>query len=115
MKLEFDILKSDDQLLISLKGELTRDECSEFKKWFIRSVEHWPHGNEGSVVDVDCGELHYLDSTGLGSLVFCRKALLDSGIRMRLVKTSGWLHKFLQVTALQEVFEIGSESTPEQA
>ena len=94
-------------LVISLEGELTLTQSPALRTWITEQLENGP-GN----VDVNCRQLSYVDSTGLGALIFLRKAVLDQSGSLRLIQVSGWLRKFLQVTGLEEAFNTG-ESKPQ--
>lgn len=89
----------DDTLVVILDGELTVSESPDFKTWVTGQLDDAP-----AWVELDCHEMLYIDSTGLGSLIFLRKAILDRGGSLRLTRVSGWLLKFLQVTGLEETF-----------
>ena len=91
----------DDTLVILLDGELTSSESPDFKTWVTGQLDGTP-----ARVELDCHEVLYIDSTGLGSLIFLRKAVLDGGGSLRLTRVSGWLLKFLQVTGLEETFMV---------
>ena len=95
-----------DALVISLDGELTVSESPDFKTWVIGQLDDAP-----ARVELDCQAVLYIDSTGLGSLIFLRKAVLDRGGSLRLTRVSGWLLKFLQVTGLDETFIASEQKT----
>ncbi|MEM7261119.1 MAG: STAS domain-containing protein [Planctomycetota bacterium] len=90
----------DGALTLHLIGELTGPETGEFKSWVTECLGE----RSASVVQINCHRLHFIDSSGLGSLIFARKQVLDAGGELRLVEVSGWLRKFLQVTGLEETF-----------
>lgn len=118
MKLQMSSRQSGDTLVIVLEGELTMTETAEFRTWITEQLADGP-----TQVEVDCKDLAYIDSTGLGALVFLRKSVLAGGGRLCLTKVSGWLKKFLQVTGLERTFvapaetasnEAATEPTPEE-
>ena len=84
---------------MTLDGELTLTHSAGFKAWVTEQLETGPYE-----VELDCRQLSYIDSTGLGALIFLRKRVLDHNGVLRLVHVSGWLRKFLQVTGLEETF-----------
>ncbi|MCI0652189.1 MAG: STAS domain-containing protein [Planctomycetes bacterium] len=84
---------------LRLAGELTQSDAARFKSWVVETV-----GKTAAAVALDCEGLTYLDSSGLGALVFVRKKIIDLGGVLYLTKTGGWLKKFLEVTGLEEAF-----------
>lgn len=93
----------DETLRITLSGELTRPECAAFKTWVLQQMDdHRPVR-----VEVDCQHLQYIDSAGLGSLIFFQKVATERQSALRLVQISGWLQKFLNVTGLEQTFTAG--------
>ena len=110
MKLQKRADHSGDTLVVTLVGELTMSESAEFRTWIQEHLEGAPAN-----VDVDCNGLAYIDSTGLGALVFVRKAVTARGGRLCLTRVSGWLKKFLQVTGLERTFVAPPKSGESQA
>lgn len=87
-------------LRLILEGELTRVDTAPFKEWATQQIEeHTPER-----VEVVCRDLNYLDSAGLGSLIYVRKIVGDQQVPFLLVEVGGWLKKFLQVTGLEKAF-----------
>ena len=101
MKLNMNSTREGETLAIVLEGELTLTESPSFKSWVTRELDSAESPRE---VAVDCDQIEYIDSTGLGALIFLRKAVLDRGGKLRLTRVSGWLRKFLQVTGLERTF-----------
>jgi len=87
-------------LKLHVSGELTGPETPAFRDW----VTGLSQEVEVDMIEIDCSRLHFIDSNGLGALIFVRKLAIDVGSEMRLTKVSGWLRKFLQVTGLEETF-----------
>lgn len=100
MSLSMQAQRKEVFLFISLEGQLTRADTNSFKEWSAEQA------NEEGIerVEIDCSELTYLDSAGLGSLIYLRKVLDDRGVSLQLTEVSGWLKKFLQVTGLEQAF-----------
>jgi anti-sigma B factor antagonist len=57
-------------------------------------------------VILDLGELRFIDSTGLGSLVGARKRVRESGGELVLTNTAQRIVKLLEITGLDAVFMI---------
>ena len=88
----------DGVLVLRLMGELTGPQTAEFKAWATDQVKNAPQE-----VQVDCEKLHFIDSRGLGCLIYVRKCVTEQEGSMILINVSGWLRKFLQVTGLEEI------------
>ncbi len=87
-------------LTLHLIGELTGPETPKFKEWVTELCQE----HDVNVIELNCSRLHFIDSNGLGSLIFVRKQAIDTEAELRLTEVSGWLRKFLQVTGLEETF-----------
>lgn len=99
MDLEMWSERDERGLRFVLAGELTGPETAKFKSWVSEELE-----DNVTRLYVDCSKLHFIDSSGLGALIFLRKLLSEKDGEMTLVEVSGWLRKFLQVTGLEETF-----------
>ncbi len=88
-----------ETLVLRLEGELAGEASQEFKSWAATQLREGP-----SQVEVDCEKLSYIDSSGLGSLIYLRKCAIDREGELRLTQISDWLSKFLQVTGLLTTF-----------
>ncbi len=101
MDIEWRSVDEGDKTLIVLSGELTREACREFREWAGSQVQ------SGRQLEMNCRDLTYLDSAGLGAFIHLRKLVLEKGGRFQLAGVGGWLEKFLQVTGLAETFAAG--------
>ncbi|MEM7165254.1 MAG: STAS domain-containing protein [Planctomycetota bacterium] len=111
MGLDMSANVDDSKLLVTLEGELTRPESIDFKNWVLGQME----AAEPSRIEVDCKQLSYVDSAGLGSLIFFHKLAADRQAQLCLVNISGWLAKFLHVTGLERTFtDTKTEATPQR-
>lgn len=95
-------------LTLHLAGELTGPETAKFKVWAKEQL-----ASAATIVLIDCSRLHFIDSSGLGALIFVRKAVTEQSGTMQLTEVSGWLRKFLQVTGLEETFCGETEAQPD--
>jgi anti-anti-sigma factor len=91
--------RRDSTLIITLNGELTSSESTDFKTWASRQLDPPP-----SRVEIRCNELRFIDSSGLGALLYLYKSVMNRGGQLRLVEVCGWLQKFLRITGLEEKF-----------
>ncbi len=86
--------------VVRLRGELDVAGAPE-----LRSVLY-PMLDDGQSVVVDCSELHFLDSTGLGVLIWAHKRAREHGREVRLRATSGAVAKVLDITGLDEILAV---------
>jgi anti-sigma B factor antagonist len=67
-------------------------------------------GQESEIVIVDMSEVSFIDSTGLGVLVGAEKQMRDTDRALRLVVTQPQIIRLLELTGLDEVFTVVSNS-----
>lgn len=60
------------------------------------------------VLEVELSEVTFIDSSGLGALVSIRNKARDQGTRVVLVNLSGASRRLLELSGLDQVFEIGT-------
>jgi len=56
---------------------------------------------------VDCAELTYISSAGLGVLFATQRRLVDTGAGLRLVNLNRHLREIFQIAGFDRVFDIG--------
>jgi anti-sigma B factor antagonist len=86
---------------IALRGELDLEYAYTFDEE-LRRVE----AMEPDCICLDLRELTFLDSSGLGRLVAARRRSLKAGRRLVLVRGSATVQRLLQLTAVEESFEL---------
>jgi anti-anti-sigma factor len=86
------------RVLYALSGMLTYNSYSTFRPLF----DAVDANGEGDVV-LDLGDLHFLDSNGLGMLLVLKDRVAASGRRMRLVNVPLRVGKVLLHTRTQEM------------
>jgi len=69
------------------------------------SADAFLHGVSGTVV-LDCTDLEYVSSAGLGVLLKTQKRLLGSGGKLRLRGVNRHLQDILTYSGLDQVFDI---------
>lgn len=84
------------RVLCALSGMLTYNSYSTFHPLFDAVDTH----GAGDVV-LDLGELHFLDSNGLGMLLVLRERVSATGRRLRLVNVPPRVDKVLARTGTQ--------------
>lgn len=87
-----------------------------------QSVQELFQNNAGKIdlLLLDFGNTTFMDSSGIGALVNCRKLTEAEGTKLRLINVSSQVRMVLSLTNLDEVFEIessevnaGGESSPD--
>lgn len=89
------------ELLISVPVNFAVSEAIEFKAAVIKLIE------EGNLhVQVDFKECEFIDSTGIGVLVFIYKKLTEKQGALRLSSVNDQILRVLNLTRLDSVFDI---------
>ena len=86
-------------LTLQVSGELTREVTDQFRREVAAMLKA-----DLLRVEVNCRDLTFVDSSGLGAFIFLRKRACEAGGQLYLTEIKGWLLKFLQVTGLEETF-----------
>lgn len=94
-------LKFDHQIMASLNGDLDLNSVNSFKIKMDDAISE----HKADIL-VDCKELRYIDSTGLGVLVSILKKVKEYGGTMYIKNLKPYLFKIFDVTGLTNVFEI---------
>jgi len=55
---------------------------------------------------VDLQKVSYMDSSGLGALVACRRTAEGQGVPLVLLRPTGKVHDLLQLTGLTQLFRV---------
>jgi len=92
-------------LNMSLLGEIDVSNIAEFRDTLISGIEQKsPH------ILLDCEQLKYIDSTGLGVLVSAYKKAKELGGSIQIVRLKPYLKKIFMITALDKIFNIEVEA-----
>lgn len=89
------------RVLCALSGMLTYNSYSAFRPLFEAVNAH----GAGDVV-LDLGELHFLDSNGLGMLLVLCERIAATGRRMRLINVPPKVDKVLVRTGTHEMLGV---------
>ena len=93
-----------DAVRVALSGELDLEHAYTFDEE-LRRVE----AMQPDCICLDLRELTFLDSSGLGRLVAARRRSLKAKRRLVLVRGPAAVQRVLQLTAVEESFEMISE------
>ena len=86
---------------IALHGEVDVLTVDQVRVALIEALAAQPHE-----IVVDLADLTFIDSTGLGALIFGFQRARDSGVRFRLARPSRSVRQILVLSGLLEVVEL---------
>ncbi|MDD2403061.1 MAG: STAS domain-containing protein [Victivallaceae bacterium] len=86
--------------VIELSGRLDAENAEKLRTEFLLFLEK----NRNFVIN--CSNLEYLDSTGLGAMVFCMKSSNEYGGVLRLANLTPKVQMIFEITRAYRVFEI---------
>lgn len=100
MELKVVLNKENENLFIDLIGDLDINSNREFKEK-VNSIEGIKK------ITINCNELSYIDSTGLGAFISIYKNLKEKGKENIIIKgLKSHLKKIFLITDLDKVFTI---------
>jgi anti-sigma B factor antagonist len=89
-------------LLLDLRGRITLGEETEALRNRVKQALAAGHGR----ILVDLGEITYIDSVGLSTLIASCTSAREAGGDLKLLHLPRGVHQLLQITRLSTVFEI---------
>lgn len=99
MELKVDLKKDGELLFVDLQGDLDINSNKEFKEK-VNSVQ------EIKKIIVNCENLSYIDSTGLGAFISIYKHIKEKGEKLVITGLKPHIKKIFFITDLDKVFEI---------
>ena len=99
MELKVDLRKEEETLFVDLQGDLDINSNKELKEK-VNSVEGVKK------IIVNCENLSYVDSTGLGAFISIYKHIKEKGEGLVIRGLKPHIKKFFLITDLDKVFEI---------
>ncbi len=99
MGLKVDLRQEEDKLFVDLQGDLDINSNKEFKEK-VNSVQGIKN------ITVNCENLSYIDSTGLGAFVSIYKNIKEKGEKLVITGLKPHIKKIFLITDLDKVFEI---------
>jgi len=85
--------------VVKVKGEIDIYTAAEFKKQINAAIEEVTGG-----LHIDCSELQYMDSTGLGVLIGALKRMKEQGRNIYLENLRPNVRKLFAITGLDKIF-----------
>jgi anti-sigma B factor antagonist len=92
--------RSDGTSVVSVVGEMDLAVVAEFLDHALACLDR------ADALAIDLAGVSFIDSSGLGALVRVRKEATDRGKPLSLVNVSRATHRLLEITGLQDAFEI---------
>lgn len=102
MQLDVKMNEETGVMQVKVSGDLDANRRSELKQGLETNIERY----KPTEVILECEDLNYIDSTGLGVLVAAMNKVKAYGGKIRIVDLKPFLQKIFRVTGLTEVFEI---------
>lgn len=99
MELKVDLRQEGEKLFVDLQGDLDINSNKEFKEK-INSVQGVKK------IIVNCENLSYIDSTGLGAFISIYKHIKEKGEKLVITGLKPHIKKIFLITDLDKVFEI---------
>jgi len=98
--------KIDHQIVLSLKGRLDASSSNELKEKVSCNAKE-----KNTFLVVDMGDVDFIDSSGLGSLVSCLRSINKQGGDIRICSLKDPVRAIFELTRLHHIFEIFDNSS----
>jgi len=92
----------NDVIILDMVGKITLGEGTAALRNEVRNL--LKEGNKKIILNL--GEVHYVDSSGIGELVSAFTTTSNQGGRLKLLNLTKKLHELLSITKLLTVFEV---------
>jgi anti-sigma B factor antagonist len=102
MSLKISSSEVDGVFLVALNGRIVLGEESNALREKLKSLI----AGEKKKIVLNMGEIDYIDSAGLGTLVAAHLSAKNSGASIRLCNLGKKFHEVLQLTKLLTVFDV---------
>jgi anti-sigma B factor antagonist len=96
-----EITVTDNHVVVNLSGSIYVEEAAQIRESLIGYIEK---GHKTFVVDL--GNVDYIDSSGLGTLVAIQNRALQNGGSVIIKNLKGLVKDLFELTRLTKVFEI---------
>jgi anti-sigma B factor antagonist len=93
-----------DMVTVTLRGEVDVLTVNQVRVALGEAIAARPR-----LIVVDMADLSFIDSTGLGALIFGFQRARDAGVGFRLARPSRGVHQILVLSGLLEVVEVTPE------
>ena len=93
---------TDTDAEIAISGELDARQAQRLRELLLGTI----NDRRVRTVRVDCSNVTFIDSTGLGVLVLATKRAIDRGVRLVLHTPSARVQQLLELTGLDKVLDV---------
>jgi anti-sigma B factor antagonist len=93
--------RTADAVTVTLRGEVDVLNVDQVRIALVEALETHP----ASII-VDLSELSFIDSTGLGAIIFGFQRARDEGVAFHLAKPTRGVHQILVLSGLLEVVDL---------
>lgn len=106
MSLDIDMKfnEEEEEWIFTPIGEIDIYTSPEFRKTVLDAFK-----SKESDILIDCINLEYVDSTGLGSLIYILKKLKEKEFKIYLINVKANIKKLFDITKLDKLFIIRGE------
>ncbi|CDO04126.1 anti-anti-sigma-B factor [Oceanobacillus picturae] len=103
MNLVIDVVEESNKSVVNLSGEIDAYTAPNLKESLLPLTQ-----KEGNTVEVDLGNVNYMDSTGLGVFISALKSTKENGSEMKLVNIQDRVLRLFKITGLDEIMDLNS-------
>lgn len=90
-----------EKSIIIVKGEVDIYSVGKFREAIERLIN-----SKVSEINLDCTDLTYMDSTGMGVLIELRKKTMESGQKLVIMNPRKNIKKLLDITGVTQIIDI---------
>lgn len=101
MDLEMEVKEEENKSIVILSGEIDAYTAPKLKDTLLPLTTTAEH-----TVEVDLGDVNYMDSTGLGVFISALKSTKENSSHMQLVDLQERVYRLFSITGLIEVMDI---------
>ncbi len=94
--------RSEDVVVLQCRGRMVRGDATYTLRDAVTSQRN------ARIIVLDLSDLHAVDGSGLGALVFLYGWTTDNGIQLKLVNPSHLVREMLERTKLAELFDLST-------
>lgn len=95
------IIEMGKTSMVSIKGEIDIYSIEKFRESIEKEIK-----NQATQIILDCSELSYMDSTGMGVLIELRNRTKEMGQKIIMMNPQPNIKKLLALTGVDKIIEI---------
>lgn len=101
---------SDESLLVELVGEMDAAGCADIRPTLEQLLEDAAEKN----ILLDLGQVSFIDSSGIGAIVFLFKRLKSKGQSLELTNVSGQPRELIELLRIDTAIPVGFKMMEKQ-